>query len=146
MSNNSDEKFLGKIVNIVDNTIVIKVDFLTEEKKEILYDIYNTGKSFSFSFRKPYKEAKSVQQIRTYFMLLGQILDKLDIPRDKDVINEFDKQILTTLFPCRYLEVFGQSIPIPPSKADMSREDMSLLISNILDAYSELNLKIDGYC
>jgi hypothetical protein len=140
-----DEKFLGKIVNIVDNTIVIKVDFLTEEKREILYDIYNQGKTFSFQFKKPYRENKTTQQIRTYFMLLGQILDKLDIPIDKDIINEFDKQILTTLFPCRYLEVFGQSIPIPPSKSSMSKEEMSLLISNILDAYSELNLKIESF-
>lgn len=141
----SDEKFLGKIVNIVDNTIVIKVDFLTEEKKEILYDIYSQGKSFSFQFRKPYKEAKSAQQIRTYFMLLGQILDKLDIPRDKDAVSALDQYIMKSLWPCQVMSIFGQEVPLIPSKADLSREEFSLLLQTILDAYSDLDLQIQSY-
>lgn len=143
----SDERFLGHIINFDfnNNTITIKVDFLTEEKKETLFELFKSSKVFSFVFRKPYKESKTTRQIRTYFMLLGQILDKLDIPKDKDVIAEFDKQILTTLFPCRFMDVLGSSIPIPPSKADMSKEDMSFLIQAILDTYSALDLKVESY-
>lgn len=142
-----DEKFLGEIVSINPNNdiISIKPAFLTEEKKKILYEIYNLKKHFSFSFKKPYKESKTAKQIRTYFMLLGQILDKLDIPRDKDIMDEFDRQILTTLYPCRFINVLGQQIPVPPSKSEMSKEEMSILIQNILDSYKELELKIEGF-
>jgi hypothetical protein len=142
-----EERFIGKIVafNPDNNTMTIKVDFLTEEKKETLFEMFKSGKIFSFVFRKPYRESKTSKQLRTYFMLLGQILDKLDIPKDKDVIAEFDKQILTTLFPCRFMDVLGSSIPIPPSKADMSKEDMSFLIQAILDTYSALDLKVESY-
>jgi hypothetical protein len=142
-----DERFLGDIVYInPDNDIIsIKPLFLTEEKKKTLYEIWNSKKSFSFAFRKPYKESKTTKQLRTYFMLLNQILDKLDIPRDKDIIDEFDRQILTTLYPCRFIGVLGQQIPVPPSKSEMSKEDMSILIQNILEAYKELDLKIEEF-
>jgi len=142
-----DDKFLGKIIsyNPDSDTLTIKLNFTTEDKKETLFDLFKSNKIFSFVIRKAYKETKSTAQIRTYFMLLGQILDKLDIPKDKDVIAEFDKQLLTTLFPCRFMEILGQSIPIPPSKSEMSKEDFSLLIQNILDTYSALDIKIDSY-
>ena len=143
----SDERFLGQIINYnPDKDIVtIKTNFMTEEKKEILFDLFKSNRIFSFVFKKAYKEEKSYKQLKTYFMLINQILDKLDIPKDKDIIAEFDKQILTTMFPCRFIDVLGQSIPIPPSKADMSKEDFALLISNILDTYSSLNLIIESY-
>lgn len=142
-----DEKYLGEIVYINPETdiISIKPSFLSEDKKEILYDIWKSKKQFSFVFKKPYRESKTIKQIRTYFMLLNQILDKLDIPRDKDIIAEFDRQILTTLFPCRFLSVLGQDIPVPPSKADMTKEELSILIQNILEAYKELDIKIEEF-
>ena len=139
-----DEKFLGKIVNIVDNTIVIKVDFLTEEKKEMLYEILKSEKSFSFVFKKAYKENKTYAQIKTYFMLLGQILDKLDIPRDKDAVSALDRYVMESLWPCKMLSIYGQEIPCVPSKADLSKEEFILLIQTILDVYSDLDLKIES--
>jgi hypothetical protein len=142
-----EEKFLGKILSIdsVNDTILIKADFLTEEKKEVLYDIFNSGKTFSFQFRKRYREGKTYQQIKTYFMLINQILTKLEIPIDKDAVHALDRYIMESLWPCKMLNIYGQEIPCVPSKSELSKEEFILLIQTILDVYSELNLVIESY-
>ena len=141
-----DEKFLGKIINcdLNNNLITVKVDFLTEEKKESLFELFTSGKIFSFVFKKAYKESKSYAQIKTYFMLISQILDKLDIPKDKDAVKAMDEYIMRSLWPCQMLSLFGQEVPIVPSKADLSKDEFSLLIQTILTAYEDLDLRIES--
>jgi hypothetical protein len=143
----SDERFLGQIINYTPDKdiITIKTNFMTEEKKEILFDLFKSNKVFSFVFKKAYKESKTSKQIRTYFMLLNQILNKLNIPLDKYAINALDTYIMENLWPCQMLTIFGQEIPCVPSKADLDIEEFSILIQTILDTYSELNLIIEPY-
>jgi hypothetical protein len=139
-----DERFLGQIItyNPDKDLITIKTNFITEEKKEILFNLFKSNKVFSFVFRKAYKESKTSKQIRTYFMLINQILTKLDIVIDKYAVNAMDKYIMENLYPCQMLNIFGQEIPCVPSKADLDIEEFSILIQTILDTYSELNLQI----
>ena len=141
-----NEKFLGKILNFDDQTniITIRADFLDPDKKQHLYELYQSGKTFSFWFKKKYKESKTKKQINTYFMLLTQILTKKDIYPTKEAVSALDKYIMESLWPCKTLHIYDQELPIPPSKADLDIEEFAQLIQIILDTYSELNLTIES--
>jgi len=141
----SDERFLGQIIsyNPDKDIVTIKTNFMTEDKKEILFDLFKSNKVFSFVFRKAYKESKTYKQLKTYFMLIDQIFKKLDIPSNKEAVNALDKYIMENLYPCQMLNIFGQEVPCVPSKADLDIEEFSILIQTILDTYSELDLQID---
>lgn len=143
----NNERFLGQIINYNPDKdiITIKTNFMTEEKKEILFDLFKSNKVFSFVFKKVYKEPKTAKQIRTYFMLINQILTKLDIVIDKYAVNALDNYIMENLWPCQMLNIFGKEIPCKPSKTDLSLEEFSLLIQTIIDTYTELNLIIEPY-
>lgn len=141
-----NEKFLGKILHFDDklNIFTIRADFLDPDKKQFLYELFQSGKTFSFWFKKQYKESKTKKQINTYFMLLGQILTKSDIYPTKEAVSALDKYIMENLWPCKTLHIYDQELPIPPSKADLNIEEFAELIQIILDAYSELNLGIES--
>lgn len=140
-----DERFLGKIISYENDILIIKTEFMTEEKKESIFELFKSGKIFSFVFRKAYKENKTTKQIRTYFMLINQILTKLDIPIDKYAVKAMDIYIMENLYPCQMLNIYGQEVPCVPSKADLSIEEFAILIQTILDTYEDLNLQIESY-
>ena len=135
-----EQRFLGRILGFDSNsnTLTIQCDFLDYEKQKVLEDIYATKKPFSFSFKKPYKKGKSYEQLKKYHALLKTILMKLEIYSDSDIIKAFDDSVKMSALPCETIIVYDKEVPLIPSKADMTMEELSLLIQYLISTYGEL--------
>jgi hypothetical protein len=134
------ERILGHIVNldIVKRRVTIEVDFFDPDKQEILESFLKSKEHFSFSFWKPFRQSKSIQQLRKYYLCLHKLLNKLGIYPDSDKVKAIDSEIKKRVFNCETLELLGQTVPLLPSKADMSWEDMYKMIQYIYDNYGVL--------
>ena len=136
----SDERFLGRILRYdpISNVLTIKVDFLTPEKQAVIESIISDNKSFSFSFRKPFRKQKTYEQLKKYYRLIALILQKLEIASDSENVKALDESIKRRAFDCQTLHIMDQEIPLLPSKAEMNAEEMSYLIQYVLENYGEL--------
>lgn len=142
----TDERFLGHIIKYdpITQVLIIKCDFIDVEKQKSLEQLQQNKDLFSFHFKKPYRESKTAKQLRTYFMLLNQILIKLDIIPDRDTVSALDKYIMESLWPCKILHLYDKQVPCPASKSDLTKEEFIYLIEIILETYTDLNLKIES--
>jgi hypothetical protein len=138
MSN--DERFLGHILKYdpINQILIIKCDFLDTEKQKVLEGLAQVKDLFSFCFKKPYRKEKTYPQLKKYYKLLSSILVKLEIFPDSDTISAFDEEIKKHALSCQELIIYDKGIPIIPSKASMSVEEMSYLIQYVLDTYGDL--------
>ena len=136
----NDERFLGRILRYdpETNVLSIKVDFVTPEKQAVLEQIMKDNKSFSFSFRKPFRKQKTYEQLKKYFKMLSNILIKLDIASDAENVKAFDESVKRRAFDCQTLHIMDQEIPLLPSKAEMSVEEMMYLIQYVDENYGAL--------
>lgn len=139
-------KFLGKIVDYNPETdvISIKLDFVSPEKQEAIEDIVKNEKSFTFWFTKPFRRMKTYPQLRRYFWCIKRILIALDIFPSAEKVKTMDNHFKRTICDCDYVEFTEEGedgnieirkIPIVPSKADMTVEQLSYLIGEIQDRY-----------
>lgn len=136
----SDERFLGRILRYdpQSNILSIKVDFLTPEKQAVIEQIATDNKPFSFSFRKPYRKQKTYEQLKKYYKTLSNILIKLDIASNSENVKAFDESIKRRAFDCQTLHIMDKEIPLLPSKAEMSVEEMMYLIQYVDENYGAL--------
>jgi len=127
---NQPEKLLGHLVDldIKRRRITIEIDFFDPEKQEILEILLKEKKSFSFAFWKPFRQSKSRQQLAKYYLTLHKLLLKIDEYPDSAKVKALDDEIKKRVFSCDSLEFYGKSLPLPPSKATMSMEEMSKMI------------------
>lgn len=137
----NDIKFIGELIshNVKESTITLKVDFLDPDRLDIIEHLLVSKQSFSFWFKKPYRKLKTWKQLKKYFALLNTILcnaTETDKP-SKDEVRAFDNLVKESALYCKVLELFGNELPIPPSKADMSVEELNILIAWLMETYSE---------
>jgi len=142
----ADERFLGRVYNYnpANNTIILKADFLDIEQQEILQNLAIDQSIFSFSFKKPYKESKKYHQLKYYYSMLKKILIYLEIEPDSINMRALDESVKKTCLKCETLDIDGQIIPLIPSKAEMSFEDMELLNQTVEERYSSFLGKTEG--
>lgn len=134
-------KFLGSIKswNSVTNELTIKVDFIDPDRMQIIEDIIQSKSFFSFWFTKPFRRMKTYPQLKKYYKMLSIILHK--VLEGKPVaaeIKAFDEEIKKSSMACKMLNIFDKDIPIVPSKADFTVEQMSYLIQIVMDRYEAL--------
>jgi len=135
----ADERFLGRIYsyNPINNTIVLKADFIDIEQQEILQTLAMDQNIFTFSFKKPYKESKKYHQLKYYYGMLKKILVALEINPDTENMRALDETIKKTCLKCDTIDIDGQIIPLIPSKADMDFDTMELLNKTVEERYSK---------
>ena len=131
------DRILGHIIDYDPKTdvIMIKADFLEPDKQIIIEELYKNKSEFSFWFRKPFRKTKTYPQLRKYFRLLKEILVKAEIHPDANSIKTLDIEMKKSCLPCKKLQIGEQEIPIVPSKAELSIEDMSHLIQEVIARY-----------
>lgn len=130
-------KYLCNLVrlNVDTDELTIKLKFLTPEKMEILENLIIDKSSLSFTFSKPNKTSKTYKQLKMYYRLLKLILQKREIDVTSQNIKALDLHIKKNLLQCEFVNLDESSIPIIPSKANLSLEEMKHLIENIIDLY-----------
>jgi len=138
-----DEKFLGKLIayNVDRNTITLKCDFISPSKLKIMEELFveaKDGKYVSFYFRSTQRIPKTYPQLKKYYQLIKDILKKLNIEPEADTIKTFDEEIKKNALRCESIVIYDKEIPIIPSKANMSIEELSKLIEYIYNVYGEL--------
>lgn len=141
----SDEKFIGRIYNYnpKDNTLLIKIDFTDIEQQSILEQMYSNQDMFTFWFKKPFRESKKYHQLKYYFSMLKKILVKLDISPESKNIRCLDEDIKKTCLKCDFIEIEDRKIPLIPSKAELSFEDMENLNKLVENRYQKF---LDNVC
>ena len=142
------ERFLGEVINFdpKNNIVSIKIDFLDPDRQQIIEDFLISKKAFSFCFRKAFRRLKTYPQLKRYYALLKKILIKCDIFPSAENIKTLDMDTKKRSLPCEYLyldETIKLPIP-PPSKADMSIEELNTLMLWVEEAYSYLNIDWSG--
>jgi len=135
-----DERFLGQIVGFDPNKklLTIQIDFMMPDQQEIIENIIKEKRSFSFWFNKPFRQSKSWAQLKKYYLMLGKILDRLEVFQSAENIKAFDLEIKKTAFPSQFIEIYDKRIPVIPSKANMSVDEMSNMIQIVEDNYGKL--------
>lgn len=135
-----EQKMLGKVVSLDSLTrkITIEVEFLDSEKLEMFETLLKDRSTFTFSFVKPFRQSKSYAQLKKYYLLLHKLLNKLGIYPDADKIKALDEEVKKRVFNCDVIEFYGQKLPLIPSKANMSHDDMSKMIQFMYDNYGVL--------
>lgn len=135
-----EEKFLGKIINFdpYSQVLTIKCDFLDLEKQKVLENLCNDMKLFSFCFNKPYRRNKTYPQLKKYYRLLTLVLKAFEIFPDADTISAFDTEIKKQALSCKTMVIRDSELPLIPSKADMSVEELSFLIQYVVNHYGEI--------
>lgn len=138
------EKFYCIIKNFDarTNTCTLKIQYCQPTLFEIFEKLKNENKTILMSFTSQFKELKTYKQLRAYFELLHQILEKSNVPITKENIYALDRYIMENLYPCATLELQGHTIVCPPSKAMLSKEQFSVLIQNILQAFAHLDIAL----
>lgn len=135
-----DERFIGKLVKFdpIKRHLTVRVDFLDPEKQEIIEKIIQEQNDISFNFSKPFRRLKTYAQLKTYYRDLSIILTKLDIDPISENVRALDEEIKKSIFPCQFLEVWGERIPLVPSKANMTTDQMSEMIRYVKEHYAKL--------
>jgi hypothetical protein len=135
-----DERFLGSIKHFDPSKrlLTIQVDFMMPDQQEIIENILKDNQPFSFWFNKPFRQSKSYAQLKKYYLMLGKILDRLEVFQSVENIRAFDIEIKKTAFPSQFIEIFDKRIPVIPSKANMSLEEMSNMIQVVEENYGQL--------
>lgn len=131
------ERMLGHVVglDIPKRRVTIEVDFFDPDKQDILENFLKSRDTFSFSFWKPFKASKTHAQLKCYFRWVHIILQKLGIYPDACAVKAFDYEIKTKVFPCESLEIHGDRLPMPKSKAVYSKEEMDYVLRWVKDTY-----------
>jgi len=135
-----EEKFLGKPVffNKEKNILSIQFDFLTPNKLKVIEELFGEDKYISLSLKSTNRRPKTNAQLRKYFQLINDILKKLEIEPDADTVKTFDEEIKKNALRCESIIVYDKEIPIIPSKANMTVEELSRLIEYLYTVYGEL--------
>jgi len=135
-----EERFLGRIIKYdpITQILVLKCDFIDPDKQKILENIQQDKNSFSFCFKKPYRKEKTYEQLKKYYKTLSTILIKLEIFPESDVVKSFDESIKQTALSCAEMVIYDKTIPLVPSKANMSIDELSYLIQFLYNTYGEL--------
>jgi hypothetical protein len=133
----SIDRFLGHIIDYDPKTdvLMIKVDFLSYDKQQIIEDMFQNKTVFSFWFKKPFRRMKTYLQLKKYFQLLKQILINNEIDPVSDNIRTFDIEMKKSILPCKQMELNGNIIPVIPSKADLDIDTMKFLIQEVMERY-----------
>lgn len=134
----SEIKLIGNIIkfNPDTNELTYKVGFLTPEKLEAIEQILQDKENpTSIIIKKGGVKEKTYPQLKKYFHLLKEILKQKDIPLMASNIKTLDTHIKKSMLRCEILYFEGKRIPIIPSKADLSVEQMSTLIQDIITTY-----------
>jgi hypothetical protein len=131
------ERILGRIVSldIPKRRVTIEVDFFDPDKQEQLEILLKEQKQFSFAFWKPFRQTKTYAQLKKYYLTIHQLLIKIGEDPTSAKVKTLDDEFKKRVFNCDNLEFFSSSLPMLPSKATMSWEDMSKLIQYIYDNY-----------
>jgi hypothetical protein len=139
-----DLKFIGKIVQYdpMERLLQIQIDFLTPEKESVIEDILESKNSFTFWFGKPFRRMKTYPQLQRYFWMLKCILQSQDIYPSAEATKTLDMYFKKKLCKCDYVDFREDGkikrIPIIPSKADMTVEELSQLIQDIQEMYESI--------
>ena len=135
-----EERFLGRILqyNSSTNILSLKVDFLDFDKQKALEEIFNDNKLMSFCFKKAYRKNKTYEQLKKYYKMINIILSKLDIYPDADIVKAFDEEVKKNAISYKSMIIHDKEIPLIPSKADMSTDELSNLIQYLYNTYGEL--------
>jgi len=134
-----DIRFLGRVIdyNPIKQTVEIQIDFLTPEQQEVVENLLKDKSEFSFWFNKPFRMSKTNAQLKKYYLDLKNILIKLDVVPTSENIKAFDLEIKKSAFPTQMLEVFDRKIPLIPSKANMTVDELSYMIQYLQEHYIE---------
>lgn len=137
MSN--QERFMGRIFSFspVNNTLMLKIDFITPEQQEIIEQLTKDQNLFTFYFKKPYRENKAYHQLKYYYKMLKKILIKCDVFPDSANLKSMNEEIMKTLVKCDYIGVDGNSIPVVVSKSNFSYEEMENLNKLVEERYEK---------
>lgn len=131
------QKLMGRVVALdsVKRRVTIEVDFFDPDKQEMIEAYLKSQEEITFGFWKPFRRTKTVGQLRKYYLLLHKLLNMLGIYPNSDAVKALDEEIKKRVFNCDVIEMFGQKVPLVPSKANMSVEDMNQMIKFIVDNY-----------
>lgn len=140
------EKFYCTIesYDVKTNTCVLKIQYNAPSLMETFEKLQKDKKIICMSFTSQFKELKTYKQLRAYFELLRQILEKSDIPITKENVLALDRYIMENLYPCATLELQGHTIVCPPSKAMLSKEQFSVLLQNIIQTFAHLDIGLNS--
>ena len=131
------QKLLGRVVALdsIKRRVTIEVDFFDPDKQEMIETYLKSQEEITFGFWKPFRRMKSHAQLKKYYLLIHKLLNKLGVYPNSDAVKALDDEIKKRVFNCDIMEVFDKKIPLVPSKANMSVEEMNLMIKFIVDNY-----------
>jgi hypothetical protein len=132
------ERFLGRVIDFDPKTdvIILKADFLAPDKQQIIEDLYKSKDEFSFLFKKPFRRLKTYAQLKKYFRLLKEILIKSKIEPEAQYVKTLDIEMKKSCLVCKRITIGDKEIFIVPSKADLTVEQMSDLIKQVMERYN----------
>jgi hypothetical protein len=144
MSQLNNERFIGKALsyNPYKRELTLKVDFVTPEKQEVLEQLLKGQEEFTFNFTKPFVRKKTYKQLKAYYSLVDQLLKKMEIFPNSENQKAMDYHLKTSLISCKFLELGDSKVPIVPSKADMTLDQMNYLIERVLETYGSLGINL----
>ena len=130
-------KLLGTIQNFSSssNELTVKLGFLSPEKMEVIEELFTEKSLMSFSINKPRKASKTHKQLKMYHRVLKLILEKREIDVTSSNLKALDIHMKKSLLLCDTLILEDKTIPIVPSKANLSIEEMTTLIQRMIELY-----------
>ena len=130
-------KLLGTIQNFSSssNELTVKLGFLSPEKMEVIEELFTEKSLMSFSINKPRKASKTHKQLKMYHRVLKLILEKREIDVTSSNLKALDIHMKKSLLLCDVLILEDKTIPIVPSKANLSIEEMTTLIQRMIELY-----------
>ena len=130
-------KLLGtiQIFSSSSNELTVKLGFLSPEKMEVIEELFTEKSLMSFSINKPRKASKTHKQLKMYHRVLKLILEKREIDVTSSNLKALDIHMKKSLLLCDVLILEDKTIPIVPSKANLSIEEMTTLIQRMIELY-----------
>jgi len=148
----SKNRYLGQGVryDVYKNEVTFKLSFLNVDKMQFLEDMITSGKDLVIEITEQKRRSKSNAQLRRYHGMLKSVLVAEKIRPTPKRVKGLDTYVKENLIECDTIdfeEGFDENgepiirrIILPPSKANMSIEELNDLMNRVEEKFSHLNI------
>jgi len=137
-------RFLSNIIDYdpITTILTLKLNFVDPFREGIIEDLIEKKGALTFWFSKPFRREKTWEQLKMYFWSIKRILVSQEIRPTSNNVKTLDVHFKKTLCKCDYVEFLEdgeiKKLPVIPSKADMSVDQLAELISKIHNMYEKI--------
>lgn len=132
--------FLSKIKHYdpIKEEITLQLSYVTPEKQELLENLFNAQSGFKLNITGfKVRMLKTYLQLKEYFINIKLILMSYNVEPISENVKTLDDHFKKNVFEAEYMDLGDSRIPHTKSKANMTIDEMDMLIKAQREMYCD---------